>query len=83
MDGMLKGFIILSIVIAVLAFGFALWLYFWVKRQPTTNTKIQDIGELIRKGANTFLSKEYVILARFALVVAGLILIFLDQKSVV
>ncbi len=79
MDGMLKGFIILSIVIAVLAFGFALWLYFWVKRQPTTNTKIQDIGELIRKGANTFLSKEYVILARFALVVAGLILIFLPK----
>lgn len=79
MDGMLKGFLILSIVIAVLAFGFALWLYFWVKKQPTSNPKIQNIGELIRKGANTFLSKEYVILAKFALIVAGLILIFLPK----
>ena len=79
MDGMLKSFIILSIVIAFIAFGFAVWLYFWVKKQPSTNQKIQDIGELIRKGANTFISKEYAILAKFAAVVAILILIFLPK----
>jgi K(+)-stimulated pyrophosphate-energized sodium pump len=79
MDGMLKGFLILSIVIAFIAFGFAVWLYFWVKKQPATNEKIHDIGELIRKGANTFLSKEYAILAKFAAVVAVLIFIFLPK----
>ncbi|PKL00413.1 MAG: sodium-translocating pyrophosphatase [Tenericutes bacterium HGW-Tenericutes-1] len=76
---MLKGFLILSIVIAFIAFGFAVWLYFWVKKQPATNEKIHDIGELIRKGANTFLSKEYAILAKFAAVVAVLIFIFLPK----
>ncbi len=79
MDGMLRGFLILSIVIAFLAFGFAVWLYFWVKRQPATNEKIHNIGELIRKGANTFLSKEYTILAKFAGVVALLIFVFLPK----
>jgi K(+)-stimulated pyrophosphate-energized sodium pump len=79
MSSILIGFIVLSIIIAFLAFGFALWLYFWVKRQPTTNVKIQSIGELIRQGANTFIRKEYAILARFAIVVAVLIFIFLPK----
>lgn len=79
MNTMLLGFIILSIVIAFIAFGFAFWLYFWVKKQPTTNPKIKEVSELIRQGANTFLSKEYVILAKFALIVAGLIFIFLPK----
>jgi len=79
MNGMLKGFLILSIIIAFIAFGFAVWLYNWVKRQPATNEKIHGIGELIRKGANTFLTKEYTILAKFAFVVAVLIFVFLPK----
>ncbi len=77
MDPLLLGFIILSIIIAFIAFGFAFWLYFWVRKQPTTNAKIQSIGELIKQGANTFIRKEYTILAKFAAVVALLIFVFL------
>jgi len=70
-------FIIISIVVALMAFLFAGWLYLWVKKQPSSNEKIARVGELIRRGANTFLRKEYVVLAKFTLVVAVLIVVFL------
>jgi len=66
-----------SILIAVVAFAFASWLYLWVKRQPSGNKKIASNGELIRKGARTFLRKEYRVLAKFAGAAGALILIFL------
>lgn len=70
-------FIIISIVVSVLSFLFAGWLYQWVNKQPSSNPKIARVGELIRKGANTFLRKEYVVLAKFTGIVALLIVIFL------
>lgn len=73
------AFEIFSIIISVAAFVFALWLYQWVKKQPSSNKKIAEVGELIRKGAATFLNKEYKVLARFACVVAILILLFLPS----
>jgi len=72
-------FIVSTIVISVVAFAFAFWLYLWVKRQPSSNKKIAGIGELIRQGANTFLKKEYIVLAKFAGVVAILIFVFLPE----
>jgi len=68
-----------AIIVSVLSFGVALWLYTWVKAQPANNARIETIGELIRKGANTFLRREYVVLARFAGVVAILILLFIPH----
>jgi len=66
-----------SLLIALLAFAFAAWLYLWVRRQPCENQKILKACGLIRAGARTFLRKEYLVLARFAGVAAVLILIFL------
>lgn len=66
-----------SILISLLAFAFAAWLYLWVKKQPSQNAKIARAGELIRKGARTFLSREYRVLARFAGIAGLLIFIFL------
>lgn len=71
------GFLIASIIIASLSFGFAFWLYRWVVKQPSSNKRIHEVGGLIRKGANTFLAKEYRVLARFVAVAAVLILVFL------
>ncbi|HEY8422753.1 MAG TPA: sodium/proton-translocating pyrophosphatase, partial [Thermoclostridium sp.] len=73
------AFEILSIVISIAAFAFAAWLYQWVKKQPSSNKRIAEVGNLIRKGAATFLRKEYTVLARFAGVVAILILLFLPS----
>lgn len=70
---------IFSIVTAIGAFLLAGWLYNWVNRLESKNDKINTIAELIKSGANTFLRKEYIILAKFAFVLAILIFIFLPE----
>ena len=70
-------FLIVSIVISLISFVFARWLSVWVKGQPASSERIERIGKLIRSGAYTFLRQEYNILARFAGIVAVLILLFL------
>jgi len=74
-----KFFVLSTIVISIIAFAFAFWLYSWVSKQPSSNKKVASIGELIRKGANTFLKKEYIVLAKFTGIVAILIFIFLPE----
>ncbi len=75
----LTFFQVASIVVSVLAFGTALWLYKWVASQPSSNPRIAEIGKLIRNGANTFLAKEYKTLLRFCGVAAVLIFVFLPS----
>lgn len=74
-----KYFILSTIVVSIVAFVFAFWLYLWVSKQPSSNKKVASIGKLIRKGANTFLRKEYIVLAKFAGVIAILIFVFLPE----
>jgi len=68
-----------TIAITLLAFGFAFFLHRWVQKQPSSNEKIAKVGQLIRNGANTFLRKEYIALAKFAGIVAILIFLFLPS----
>lgn len=75
----LRFFQIVSIIISILAFGAAYWLYKWVVAQPSSNKRIAEVSKLIRKGANTFLAKEYKTLLRFCIVAAIIILIFLPS----
>lgn len=70
---------IVSLIISALALGVAAWLYTWVKAQPSSNKRIAEIGEYIRQGANTFLKREYLVLARFTAVAAILIAILLPK----
>lgn len=70
-------FLIISIFVSALAFGFAAWLFRWVKAQPSSNERVEEIGSYIRKGANTFLRKEYLVLAKFCGAAAIAIFIFL------
>ena len=70
---------VIAILISALSFGVAAWLYTWVKAQPSSNERIAEVGELIRKGANTFLQREYIVLARFAGVITLAILLFLPS----
>ena len=79
MESHLSLFYGLSIMTVVLAFAFAAYLYLWVKKQKTVNAKIQEVSALIKEGANTFMRREYKILAKFAAVAAVLILLFLPS----
>lgn len=72
-------FLVASIIVALIAFGFAGWLYNWVNKLPSSNKRIIQVGELIKKGANTFMKKEYIILVKFVFVASILILIFLPK----
>ncbi|NLV37105.1 MAG: sodium-translocating pyrophosphatase [Clostridiaceae bacterium] len=70
---------VVAILVSILAFGVAAWLYTWVKSQPSSNPEVARIGLLIKKGANTFLGREYKILAIFVAIVSVLIVLFLPQ----
>ena len=83
MESQLSLFYGLSILTAAIAFAFAAYLYLWVKRQPQENKTITDVATLIREGANTFMNREYKILAIFSAVVAVLILLFLKVLGVI
>ncbi len=79
MDFDVVVFQVVSIIISILAFGAAFWLYKWVASQPSSNKRIAEVGKLIRNGANTFLAKEYKTLARFCIVAAVIIFLFLPS----
>ena len=68
-----------SFFAVIIAFAYAVYLHFWVKKQPAVNKKIIEVSDLIHAGANTFMRKEYRILAKFAGVAAVLILILLPS----
>ena len=68
-----------SVVVALLAFATAAWLYLWVSKQASGTKKVQEISGLIREGARVFLNREYRLLAAFVLVVAVLVLLFLPE----
>ena len=52
-----KAFSAVSILIALLSFAFAAWLYGWVK-QPVSNEHIIQVGGLIRRGATPSLQRN-------------------------
>ena len=79
MENQLSMFYGLSFLVAALAFAFAAYLYLWVKKQPTENARIIEVSTLIKAGANTFMRREYKILAVFASIAAAAILIFLPS----
>jgi K(+)-stimulated pyrophosphate-energized sodium pump len=70
---------VLSIAVALISFLVAAYFYVWVKKCPSSNEKIKAIGQLIAKGANTFLRREYAVLARFVAIAAVLIVVFLPR----
>ena len=79
MEPTLNMFYGISILVAAIAFLFAAYLYVWVKRQAQQNKRITEVARLIREGANTFMKREYKILAIFASVIAVLILVLLPK----
>lgn len=79
MEQNLSLFYGLSFLTAALAFAYAAYLYLWVKKQPVRNATIIEVAALIKEGANTFMRREYLILAKFAGVIAVIIFILLPS----
>jgi len=70
---------VIGFLVVIVAFAYAVYLAMWVKQQKNENLTIARIAKLIQDGANTFLRKEYALLAAFAGALAILIFIFLPR----
>ncbi len=70
---------IVAIVVSIAALGVAAYFYRWVKALPTANPEVDRISDLIRKGAFTFIKREYRTLAIFCGAAGLLILLFLPH----
>ena len=71
--------IIVSIVISALALIVAAYFYHWVKALPSANQTLDSLGLLIRKGAFTFIKREYRTLLYFCCAAALLIFVLFPQ----
>jgi K(+)-stimulated pyrophosphate-energized sodium pump len=56
-------------VLGILGFAFAVYLFFYVKKQPVGTDLMKEIAEMIHEGAMAFLKREYTYLAVFIAVV--------------
>ena len=79
MESQLTLIYALSFLSVAIAFAFAAYLYLWVKKQQMGNAKIVEVSALIKAGANTFMRREYRILALFAGAAAVLIFLLLPS----
>ena len=68
-----------SFLTVAISIAFAAYLFLWVKKQKATNETIIKISDYIKSGANTFIRKEYTLLAIFAGCAALLIFVFLPS----
>ena len=60
---------LIAVIISLLGFAVAGYLYKWVNSQPKGDEALEEIGLLIKRGADTFLKREYSVLAKFVVVV--------------
>jgi K(+)-stimulated pyrophosphate-energized sodium pump len=72
-------FEIIGMAVALLAFAVAAYFYVWVKKLPGADEKLENIGMMIKKGARTFLRREYRVLSYFVAVAAAVLFILLPS----
>ena len=65
-------------IIGAIGFLIAFVLYFYIKSRPSGTDKMVEIGNMIHKGAMTFLKREYSVLIFFIIAVFLLLLFGLD-----
>ena len=58
-------------------------IYVYVKRQPSGNETMRDLGHQIQAGAMAFLKREYSVLVPFVIVVAGLLALAVGWRTAV
>ena len=70
--------IFIALAAAVVGLAFALVLTLWILRQDQGSERVQFIGRAIQEGAMAFLSREYRLLAVFVVVIAVILVVFID-----
>ena len=67
--------LIISIIASALSIGVALYLFFWVKRQPEGTDRAKEVASWIREGSRTYLKRLYLTLTIVVLILAFVIAI--------
>lgn len=78
---MIESLILAPAVAGVIGLIFALILYIRVKRQPVGNETMNRIAGYIREGSMAFLTKEYMFLSVYAVVVGAALAAALGWKA--
>jgi len=73
---------IIAPIAALVSIAFATYLFLYVNKQNSGTTKMREIAEAIKEGANAFLKREYIYLAVFVAVVAAILAIFLPNGPI-
>lgn len=63
-----NNWLIISIVASLISIGVAVYLFFWVKRQPAGSERAQEVASWIREGSQTYLKRLYKTLAAVSIV---------------
>ena len=73
--------LIYSLIVSIIALGFAGILAYIIKKKDSGNEKVKEITSLIHKGALTFLKREYRLLSIFVIIVTILLAVLLSWKT--
>ena len=74
----LEAFVWISGIIALVFAGYLAWS---LRKKPHGEDRVKEIGELIQKGAMTYLSKQYKILTIFVVVMAVVLLVAVNRET--
>ncbi len=69
---------LIGIAGAVIALLYAVVLFGYVRRQDPGSSRMTEIATAVRQGADAFLTREYRVIAPFAVVIVILIYVFID-----
>lgn len=58
MEANLSLMYVISLFSVLIAFAFAAYLFLWVRRQKSTNARINEVAALIKEGANTLCARN-------------------------
>lgn len=70
---------VIGVIISAIAFGVAAYFNHWIKRLPKGTPQMESIGLMIKRGARTFLKREYKALTWFAAVASVFVFVFMPK----